>query len=61
MRVLKRLGFYSSRSRGSHVIMVHKDGRRTMVPMHGRDIPSGTLSAILKDMGISKEEFAKLL
>ena len=63
IRALSRLGFdiYSKRGRGSHIMMTHRDGRKTIVPTHSKDIPTGTLLAILKDIKISKEEFAKVL
>jgi len=42
--------------------MKHSDGRRTVVPMHSnKDIPKGTLLAILKDIQITKEEFMEIL
>ena len=36
--------------------MKHVSGKRTTVPIHGKDIPKGTLLAILRDVEISKEE-----
>ena len=52
----------SLRHSGSHLIMKHPDGRRTTVPIHfGRDIPKGTLLAILRDIGISKDKFLEIL
>ena len=58
VRVLHRLGFLEHRQRGtSHLIMKHPDGRRTTVPMHpGRDIPTGTLRAILRDINVTPEQ-----
>jgi len=62
IKALKELGFYENRQRGSHLIMVHADGRRTVIVIHsGRDIPRGTLKGILKDLEISTEEFVRLL
>ena len=61
IRVLENIGFVNRRSRGSHVMMVNPDGRRTIVPMHGRDIPNGTLLAILRDISLAKEDLIKLL
>jgi len=61
VKVLEKIGFRNSRSRGSHIIMVHLDGRRAVVPMHGKDIPNGTLLAILKDVGLSKEDLVGLI
>ena len=60
--VLLKIGFTKhSRMRGSHLVLKHSDGRRTTVPMHRKDVPIGTLLAILKDMKIPKEEFLDLL
>jgi len=61
VKALEKIGFYQGRSKGSHLIMMHGDGRRTVIPMHGKDIPTGTLIAILKDLVISKEELSELL
>jgi predicted RNA binding protein YcfA (HicA-like mRNA interferase family) len=60
---LKRLGFARTRkSRGSHLRFVHPDGRKTTVPMHkGKTIGRGLLRKILKDSGISAEDFSRLL
>jgi predicted RNA binding protein YcfA (HicA-like mRNA interferase family) len=61
--VLKRLGFVRTRkSRGSHQRFAHPDGRRTTVPMHkGKTIGRGLLRKILKDIGITADEFAQFL
>jgi predicted RNA binding protein YcfA (HicA-like mRNA interferase family) len=63
VRVLKRLGFYEvPRSSGtSHVRFKHPDGRSTVVPMHGgRDIPSGTLRAIIAQINLTVAAFNDL-
>lgn len=50
------------RQRGSHVILKHDDGRLTVIPVHrGEEIGRGLLSKIIKDTGLTKEEFLKLL
>lgn len=61
--VLKKLGFFEHPQRGtSHVVFAHADGRRTTVARHaGKDIPRGTLRAILRDINISIEKFVELL
>lgn len=61
VKALEKIGFYQDRSRGSHLVMINRDGRRTIIPMHSRDIPSGTLLAILKDLNILKGDLVKLL
>ena len=63
IRVLHRLGLFEHPERGtSHLVFKHPDGRRTTVARHpGKDIPRGTLRAILRDMNISTEEFVTFL
>lgn len=59
IRALKKLGFFEHPERGtSHLVFGHHDGRRTTVSRHpGKDIPRGTLRAILRDINVSIEEF----
>ena len=62
VHALERHGFKVARINGSHHIMRHPDGRRTTVPVHaGRDIRPGTLRNILRDTGLSVDEFRRLL
>ena len=56
--VLTSLGFEEIRQRGSHKQFRHPDGRQTTVPFHGgRDISPILLSRIIKDIGLTAEEF----
>lgn len=59
VRVVKKFGFVEQRQKGSHLHLKRdSDKRRITIPIHkGRDIPKGTLTAILKDANISIEEF----
>jgi predicted RNA binding protein YcfA (HicA-like mRNA interferase family) len=41
--------------------MKHVNGKRATTPVHGKDIPKGTLLAILRDIEMTKEEFVALL
>jgi predicted RNA binding protein YcfA (HicA-like mRNA interferase family) len=63
IQILHKLGFLEHRETGSsHVIFKHPDGRRAVVARHaGKDIPRGTLRAIIRDINISIEDFKKLL
>ena len=62
VRALERAGFKVARTRGSHHIMRHPDGRGTTVPVHlGRDVANGTLRGILADVGMTVEELQRLL
>jgi predicted RNA binding protein YcfA (HicA-like mRNA interferase family) len=65
LRVLRRAGFYEHHWVGSHCVMVRvgDDEERTVsVPVHGeRPLKPGTLSKILRDAGLSRREFERLL
>lgn len=62
IRILNKIGFFEFHRVGSHAQFKHTDSRRTTIPIHpGKDIPPGTLKAILNDLGISTEDFVKLL
>ncbi len=57
VKILKKKGFVLDRSRGSHQVWLHPETRkRAIVPMHNKDIPTGTLYAILKQAGIEKDQ-----
>ena len=63
IKALRRAGFVVLRQKGSHVAMEKRlvDGYwRTVVPLH-REIRPGTLSDILNQTGLTKEELAELL
>jgi predicted RNA binding protein YcfA (HicA-like mRNA interferase family) len=62
VRALESAGFTVTRISGSHHIMRHPDGRSVAVPVHaGRDIARGTMRGILANVGITPDEFIKLL
>ena len=59
---LNQVGFEVARVRGSHHILIHRDGRRTVVPVHsGETIGRGLLTRILRDCQITRDEFRSLL
>jgi predicted RNA binding protein YcfA (HicA-like mRNA interferase family) len=63
VRALQRAGFVVLRQKGSHVSLEKRtaDGYwRTIIPMH-REIRSGTLSDILNQSGITKDQLRELL
>ena len=62
IKALSKLGFKIVRKHGSHVVLKHPDGRLTVVPVHpGEEIGTGLLNKIIKDTGLSKEEFLAVL
>lgn len=62
IRIIEKNGFELDRVKGSHHIYYHKETkRRVVVPLHKKDFPKGTLAAIPRQVGLSREELAKLL
>jgi predicted RNA binding protein YcfA (HicA-like mRNA interferase family) len=62
IRALERAGFTMTRVSGSHHRLRHPDGRSTTVPVHpGKDVPKGTLRAVLQDTGLTVDELIKYL
>lgn len=62
IKALSKIGFEVARIKGSHHILVHADGRRTVVPVHsGETLGRGLLSQILRDCKLTKDDFAQLL
>jgi len=59
VRTLERLGFILLRQKGSHIIL-RRGPTGCVVPNH-REIKTGTLSGILKQAGVSTEEFIDTL
>lgn len=58
IRALESLGFQFARQRGSHAAYQHPDGRIVIVPVHSnRDVARGTLREIIRQAGVSVEEF----
>ena len=62
IRALKRAGFIEGDQRGSHLTLWHPGTKRqTSVPKHGRDIKRGLMKEILRQAGLTEEQFRKLL
>lgn len=57
IRALRRLGFEGPFSGGRHQFMVRKDMTLTVPNPHKGDIGKDLLARILKQAGISREEF----
>ena len=62
-RVAQRLGFEYRRQTGSHAIYVRSaDHHRVVIPMHaGKDLKPKTLRGIIEDLGITVDEFHRML
>ena len=59
---LKRAGFIKHHQKGSHRYLWHPGRlRMTSIPMHARDLDRKTMKEILKQAGITEDEFRRLL
>jgi predicted RNA binding protein YcfA (HicA-like mRNA interferase family) len=63
VRALERAGFYVHHQAGSHARLLHssRSDLRVTIPIHSKDIPPFLLKRILKQAGLSEEEFVRLL
>ncbi len=61
VRVLEKAGFYFKRQHGSHIILRRDDPySQTVVPDH-KELDRGTLRSIIRQAGMSIEEFNRLI
>jgi predicted RNA binding protein YcfA (HicA-like mRNA interferase family) len=61
VRALERVGFSVIRQKGSHIIMRRADPfAQVTVPDH-RELHTGTLRDIIRDAGLTVDEFMDLL
>lgn len=59
VRALEKLGFIALRQKGSHVIL-RRGSTGCVVPLH-RELKIGTLSGVIKQAGITADEFMQAL
>lgn len=61
IKKFEKLGYVIDRRKGSHIILYSPSKhKRLTIPLHVKDLPKGTLLSIIKQAGLSKEEFLKL-
>ena len=60
-KIIEKLGFIFDHQTGSHMILRqdHEPHRRVTVPNH-KEIAKGTLLSIMREVGLSRDEFFKL-
>ena len=57
VKMLERLAFEQVRQRGSHIIM-RRGSAGTVVPLH-KELKTGTLAGIIRQAGLTQDEFLK--
>jgi predicted RNA binding protein YcfA (HicA-like mRNA interferase family) len=61
VKALMKVGFVFYRQRGSHVTMVRKNpAAQTTIPLH-KELDRGTLRAIIRQAGLTVDEFISML
>ena len=60
VKAVHKIGYVWDHTEGSHMILLHSSGRRLSVPRH-KELGRGLLRFLVRDVGLSKEEFIKLL
>jgi predicted RNA binding protein YcfA (HicA-like mRNA interferase family) len=62
IQFLEQNGFELDHVSGSHLIFYHPvSRRRAVVPRHNRDMPKGTLVALLREAGFTRDELVRFL
>jgi predicted RNA binding protein YcfA (HicA-like mRNA interferase family) len=56
LAALERMGFVKIHQKGSHIKMLHPDGRRIVFPYHA-EIDRYTLKGALRDADVDLDEF----
>lgn len=59
-KVVRKIGYAWDHTEGSHMILLHASGRRLSVPRH-KELGQGLLRALIKDAGLSRDDFLRLL
>jgi predicted RNA binding protein YcfA (HicA-like mRNA interferase family) len=62
VKALRRIGYEVDVQEGSHIILRHTEPphRRLSVPNH-KELAKGTLRALIRDAGLTVQEFVDLL
>ena len=63
IKIFAKLGFIERRQSGSHKVFRHPENKRiVIVPVHGGSIlKKGTLNNIIKQSGLTRDEFIERL
>jgi predicted RNA binding protein YcfA (HicA-like mRNA interferase family) len=62
LKVLLKIGFLVVRIKGSHHRIEHLDGRKSTIPVHGKEtLGPGILLKILRDIDLTRDDLLNLL
>ncbi len=60
VKAFENFGYEVDHQTGSHIVLRHPTGRRLTVPNH-RQLAKGTLRALIREAGLTKEQFSDSL
>lgn len=60
VRGIRKIGYVWDHTEGSHMILLHPSRGRLSVPRH-RELGQGLLRALIRDAGLTRDEFLALL
>jgi len=60
IKILQKIGYYIRDQKGSHIHLRHPIRPPLTIPNH-REVARGTLREIIKQAGLSNDEFQKLI
>ncbi|MBC8511688.1 MAG: type II toxin-antitoxin system HicA family toxin [Dehalococcoidia bacterium] len=60
VKAMGKIGYIWDHTEGSHMILLHLSKGRLSVARHG-ELGRGLLRALIKDAGLTRDEFLKLL
>ncbi len=61
IKALEKAGFYQVRQKGSHIVMRRDDPFCQLIVPDHKELDTGTLRAIIRQSGLSIEEFIKIV
>ena len=61
LALLKEAGYEPVRQKGSHLILRNKEGKLIVVPIHLKDLGVGLVREIIRELGMTREEFLEAL
>ncbi len=61
IKALEKIGFVINRQRGSHITLVRQEPKTQLTVPNHKTIAKGTLRTIVRDAGLTVDEFVNLL
>jgi len=60
VKAIGKIGYHWDYTEGSHMILLHPSKGRLSVPRH-KELGRGLLRALIRDAGLTRDEFLELL